>query len=116
MVISARSTFSSTTQPRKMHMSMPPMGMMSLATRKSKRSKKFKPKTFTSDQSPNDHEQKVPKTFLSQAILNNMEFNKVDAQGFHLNASVCMPYDASCYLVETLVSFDGKLTTKVLEY
>ena len=61
-------------------------------------------------------EQKVPKTFLSQAILNNMVFNKVDAQGFHLDVSLCMPYDASCYLVETLVSFDGKLSTKLLEY
>lgn len=61
-------------------------------------------------------EQKVPKAFLSQAILNNMEFNKVDAQGFHMNASLCMPYDASCYQVETLVSFDGKLSTKLLEY
>lgn len=71
---------------------------------------------FSRDFRKQFYEQKVPKTFLSQAILNNMEFNKVDAQGFHLNASVCMPYDASCYLVETLVSFDGKLTTKVLEY
>ncbi len=61
-------------------------------------------------------ERKVPAQFLTQAILNDMQYGHTDAQGFHLNTSLCMPDEASCYLVETIVGFDGKLTTKLLEY
>ena len=59
---------------------------------------------------------KVPADFLTHAILNDMQFGKIDAQGFHLNASLCVPDDASCYLLETIVGYDRKVTTKLLEY
>lgn len=59
---------------------------------------------------------KVPSAFLSQAILNDMQYSKTDAHGFHLNASLCVPDDASCYMVETTVGYDWKVTTKLLEY
>lgn len=58
----------------------------------------------------------VPEAFLSQAILGNMRYSHVDAQGFHFNATICIPDGASCYLVETLVSFTGELTMKLLDY
>lgn len=58
----------------------------------------------------------VPAQFFQQAILNNMEFNKVDANGFHLNASLCVPEEASCYLVDQVVSFKGQTSTQLLEY
>ncbi|MCH5307068.1 MAG: DUF4738 domain-containing protein [Prevotella sp.] len=54
--------------------------------------------------------QQLSEDFLSQAILTNMEFDSVDDQGFHLNTSICVPGDASCYVVKNVVSFDGQLS------
>ena len=62
------------------------------------------------------YEKIVPARVLAQAILNNMEYDKTDARGFHLRISVCIPDDASCYMVEHTVSFKGQLTTQLLEY
>lgn len=58
----------------------------------------------------------VPQDFLEQAILGNMQFDRVDAAGFHFNATICIPDGISCYMVETLVSFEGRVTMKLLEY
>lgn len=58
----------------------------------------------------------VPDNFLSQSILSNMEFDKVDSNGFHFNATVCIPDDASCYMICILVDFNGKVTTELIEY
>ena len=57
----------------------------------------------------------VPQEFLSQAILGNMQYDHIDARGVHFDATLCIPDGASCYMVETLVSFDGKMTLKLLE-
>ena len=38
------------------------------------------------------------------------------ANGFHFNVSVCVPDDASCYLIDQMVSFSGKPSIKLLEY
>ena len=35
--------------------------------------------------------------------------------GFHFKASVCTPGSASCYQIDHVVSFDGKLSTQLLE-
>ncbi|MBQ3629828.1 MAG: DUF4738 domain-containing protein [Prevotella sp.] len=58
----------------------------------------------------------VPQDFLEQAILGNMQFDHVDADGFHFNATICIPDGISCYMVETLVGFGGEVTMKLLEY
>ena len=71
---------------------------------------------FSRDFRKNMYEKQVAERFLGQSILNNMDYEKVDGDGFHLNCSLCMPGDASCYLIEHVVSFDGKLSTKLLEY
>lgn len=62
------------------------------------------------------YQKKVPAQFLTQSILNDMEYEKTDAQGFHVHVSLCTPGNASCYRVEHVISFDGKLTTNLLEY
>lgn len=71
---------------------------------------------FSSDFKKQMYEDLIPETFLSQAILGNMEYDRVDQQGFHFNATLCVPDGAACYLVETNISFDGHLTTKLMEY
>ncbi len=71
---------------------------------------------FSRDFRKSMYEKKVPAQVLSQAILNNLEYEKTDDEGFHLRASVCIPDEASCYMVGHTVSFDGQLTTQLLEY
>lgn len=58
----------------------------------------------------------VPENFLSQAILIDMKYDRTDAEGFHFNATLCTPHAASCYLVETVISFQSKLSMKLIEY
>lgn len=60
--------------------------------------------------------QRVPAPFFEIAILNDMQFSRIDAQGFHVHVSLCAPGDASCYLLEHVISFDGKLSTQLIEY
>lgn len=54
-------------------------------------------------------ESKLDENFLSQAVLNNMEFDHIDSEGIHVNSSLCMPGDASYYLVKHVITFDGQL-------
>lgn len=62
------------------------------------------------------YDSQVPASFLEQAILGAMQFDHVDAQGFHFNATLCIPDGASCYLVETLIPFEGEVTMTLLEH
>lgn len=59
--------------------------------------------------------QEVPQQFLDQAILGNMQYSHTDAHGMFFNATLCIPDEASCYMVETLIGFDGQLSMKLLE-
>lgn len=58
----------------------------------------------------------VPSNFLSQAVLSNIEFNRVDSKGFHFNAIVCIPDGASCYMLDTRIMFDGTMSMELIEY
>lgn len=58
----------------------------------------------------------VPESFLNEAILVNMEYSRADAQGLYFNATLCVPDGASCYLVETRISYLGEMTMQVKEY
>jgi hypothetical protein len=58
----------------------------------------------------------IPIQFLSQAILSNMEFDTVDNEGFHFNATICIPDGASCYMVGTVVSYTGQMNMELLDY
>lgn len=72
-------------------------------------------KLFSRDFRKQNYASKVPAAILEQSILNSMEFGKVDANGFHLNVSVCIPDEASCYMIDQIVSFDGKTSIQLLE-
>jgi len=58
----------------------------------------------------------VPEKFLENAILGNMQFNHIDAQGLHFDATICIPDGAACYMVSTDVDYDGKLSMNLLEF
>lgn len=58
----------------------------------------------------------VPNQFLSQSILSNMDFNRVDNEGFHFDATICIPDGASCYMVDYNISLKGKIKMELLDY
>ena len=71
---------------------------------------------FTRDFNKQAYAADVPEDFLVQSILGNIRFDHVDAQGFHFDATVCIPDGESCYMIETLVGFDGNLALNLIEY
>lgn len=70
---------------------------------------------FSRDFRKQAYEQRVPQGYLQQAILNDMQYSRTDADGFHLKASLCVPDEASCYLIDQTISFKGEVSTKLLE-
>ena len=73
-------------------------------------------KLFSTDFKKQLFASKIPQQFLDQSVLSNMEFKEVDERGFHFVATICIPDGAACYKAENIVSFDGKLTTTLIEY
>lgn len=71
---------------------------------------------YSSDFRKQQYAHLVPVKFLEEAVLANMEFAKADAAGLHFNATLCIPDGASCYLVETVISYKGQMTMTLLEY
>lgn len=57
----------------------------------------------------------VPADFLQMAILSDMNFTGVDADGFHYQATISMPDDLSCYYVNLLIDKHNQLTFKLKE-
>lgn len=73
-------------------------------------------KIFSSDFKKQMFAKFVPENFLKDAILANMEYSSVDAEGFHFNATLCIPDEASCYVVEILIDHKGQMRMKTVEY
>jgi len=71
---------------------------------------------FSRDFRKQQYAGKVPAEFLEEAVLGNMEFSHADAAGLHFVATLCIPDGASCYLVESLVSYQGQMTMQLVEY
>lgn len=70
---------------------------------------------YSSDFRKQQYSHLIPEKFLEEAILSDMEYSKADAAGLHFCATVCIPDGASCYLVETVISYRGEVTMRLLE-
>ena len=70
---------------------------------------------YSSDFRKQMYEKIVPATFLSESILSDIEFRKADANGFHFSATLCKPDGVSCYMVDIVITKDGKMSMKLLE-
>ena len=70
---------------------------------------------FKRDMHKKDYAAQVDKDFLEKAILNDMNFKTIDAEGFHFTASLCQPNGASCYLVDNIISEKGNIHFKLAE-
>lgn len=55
----------------------------------------------------------IPKNFIDNAILSEMEFKGVNARGYHYLAQLCQPEGSTCYYIRLTASFDGKLTMEL---
>ncbi|MBR1411310.1 MAG: DUF4738 domain-containing protein [Prevotella sp.] len=73
-------------------------------------------KMYSSDFRKQQYKGFVPDTFLDEAILANMEFSHIDASGLHFNATLCIPDGATCYIVDSTISYTGKVSMKLVEY
>ncbi len=60
-------------------------------------------------------EEIIPDDFLQRAILSDMDFCGVDAGGYHYQATVCVPDEASCYLVDIAIDKDGKSSYSLVQ-
>ena len=54
----------------------------------------------------------VPKDRINQVILSDMILMKTDAEGFHHQAQLCVPDSPSSYVIDVVVSADGKMVMK----
>ena len=73
-------------------------------------------KIYSSDFRKQQYNGLVPEAFLNEAILANMEFSHIDADGLHFNATLCIPDGATCYMVESTISYTGVPKMKLVEY
>ncbi|MGN0052957.1 MAG: DUF4738 domain-containing protein [Bacteroides sp.] len=53
--------------------------------------------------------------FLGQTILTDMEFMGVDGEGYHYQATLCIPESPVCNLVNVTISYDSQLTFQLKE-
>ncbi len=74
-----------------------------------------KNKLFGKDVLKKDFEGVVPDEFLQWAILSDMEFIGVNANGYQYRASICVPNEASCYLVNLSISEEGEISYTLVE-
>lgn len=77
---------------------------------------KGKERLFSSDIKREMFAHLVPSQILEQSVLGNMKFVRADNRGFHFHTTICIPDGISCYLLDTFISFDGKLGIDLLEY
>lgn len=57
----------------------------------------------------------IPSDFFKYAVLSNMDFGWVDVKGYHFQANLCIPDEASCYLVNLTVDKNGKIDYKLVQ-
>lgn len=72
-------------------------------------------KVFSKDFYKKDFAQQVPQDFLRQSVLSDFEFGRLDNEGVHYTAMLCIPDSPSSYVVEVKISYEGKLSLHVVE-
>lgn len=74
-----------------------------------------KNKLFGKDIMKKDFEGIIPDDFLQWSILSDMDFKGVNEKGYQYQASICIPNEASCYLVNISISEKGELSYTLVE-
>lgn len=74
-----------------------------------------KNKLFGKDVAKKDFNGIIPDEFLQWAILSDMDFIGVNENGYQYRASLCIPNETSCYLVNISISEEGELSYSLVE-
>lgn len=70
-------------------------------------------KVFSRDFKKQDFTKQVPAEILNQSILSDVVFKKIDANGVHYNAFICIPDDLVGYLVEITIAYNGTMSLTI---
>lgn len=57
----------------------------------------------------------VPESFLAHAVLSNMEIGPASNDGCHFFATISIPDDVACYVIDILAGYDGNETLKLVD-
>ncbi len=71
-------------------------------------------KVFSRDFHKKDFEGKVPESFLSQAVLSDLVFDKIDNEGIHYLVILAQPDSYLSYQVKVVISFNGRLKIQAI--
>lgn len=72
-------------------------------------------KIFGQDFAKKAFEQKVPKNYLSNAILSEITIDKATTEGINLTAILAIPNSSTTFHVNMLISQEGKVTLTIKE-
>jgi hypothetical protein len=72
-------------------------------------------KIYSSNFYKNDFKNHVPADFLAKSVLSDIVFLSYDGSGAHFQAILAIPDSSSSFLVEIVISPEGKRTMKVME-
>lgn len=70
-------------------------------------------KVFSSDFHKQDFKDYLPSDVLKQSVLSDMIYNRLDDEGIHYDAFICIPDSPSGYAVDVLVYYNGKIKLEV---
>lgn len=71
-------------------------------------------KLFSKDFTKGDFAEAVPENMLKQSILSDIVLMSLNKDGFHYQTQLAIPDSPSSFLVELVVSYDGKTSLNVL--
>lgn len=70
-------------------------------------------KLYSSNVTKNDFDKQVSRQFLKQSVLSDMTFYKIDHEGIHCFAILGIPNSPSNFMVEFVVSYEGKIVKRI---
>lgn len=71
-------------------------------------------KLFSKDIAKQMFKDIIPADFLQWAILSDMAFVGVNSKGYQYQATICIPDDASCYMINITISQNGELSYELI--
>lgn len=71
-------------------------------------------KVYSSDFRKADFHDYVQQEYLSQSILSDIDYDRIDAEGAHYYAEICIPDSPTSYRVEIVISLNGNKTMRKL--
>lgn len=72
-------------------------------------------KIFSKDFRKSDFNKAVPENMLKQCVLSNIKLMSLDVDGFHYQTQLAIPDSPSSFIVELIISYDGKTDVRLFK-